>query len=368
MARTLKKRRRGGTASWSSKDLIGLQGVEPAQIRALLGMSRRYVDVTTDVDSSPLKGTTIANLFFEDSTRTRTSFTNAAHRLRAHVSNLLGAFSSVTKGETLIDTARNVEAMGVHALVIRAKQAGAAALIAQHVACPVINAGDGKHEHPTQGLLDIYTLAEANGRLSDFNMKGLTVAIVGDVVSSRVARSNIAGLTALGAKVVCVGPAGLAPKSMESLGTGVSVTHDLDEVLPKADAVMMLRVQFERHDGSGAGADPAGKSTSAIASVREYRSLFGMTAERAARLKRGAVVMHPGPINRGIELDPEVADGEHSVILRQVRVGVGVRMAVLEACAAAGRRTDGVVGGSAGRRVRGGVGGGVSGRVGGRAA
>lgn len=337
MAKTLKRRSRSGgaraRAKWTSKDLIGLQGVAPEQIRALLETSRRYVDVTTDVDDSPLKGTTIANLFFEDSTRTRTSFTNAAHRLRAHVSNLLGAFSSVTKGETLIDTARNVEAMGVHALVIRARQAGAAALIARHVACPVINAGDGKHEHPTQGLLDIYTLAEAHGRLGDFNMKGLTVAIVGDVVSSRVARSNIAGLTALGAKVVCVGPAGLAPKSMESLGTGVSVSHDLDEVLPKADAVMMLRVQFERHEG---GAEATGKGTSAIASVREYRSLFGMTAERATRLKRGAVVMHPGPINRGIELDPEVADGERSVILRQVRVGVGVRMAALEACAAAG--------------------------------
>lgn len=348
MAKTLTKRVRaaartgkGSTraGSWSSKDLIGLQGVAAEQIRALLHASREYVDVTTDVERSPLQGTTIANLFFEDSTRTRTSFTNAAHRLRAHVSNLLGAFSSVTKGETLIDTARNVEAMGVHALVIRARQAGAAALIAANVKCPVINAGDGKHEHPTQGLLDIYTLAEANGRLSDFDMKGLTVAIVGDIVSSRVARSNIAGLTALGARVVCVGPAGLAPRSLESLGTSVTVTHDLDSVLPKVDAVMMLRVQFERHD---AGPEAQGKSSPAIASVREYRSLFGMTSQRAECLKRGAVVMHPGPINRGIELDPEVADGAQSVILRQVRVGVGVRMAVLVACAAAGNRRTGV--------------------------
>lgn len=325
----------GSHTRWSGKDLIGLQGVSSDQIRTLLMASRGYVDVRTDVDNSPLRGTTIANLFFEDSTRTRTSFTNAAHRLRAHVSNLLGAFSSVTKGETLIDTARNVEAMGVRALVIRARQAGAAGLIAANVKCPVINAGDGKHEHPTQGLLDIYTLAEAHGRLDDFDMKGLTVAIVGDIVSSRVARSNIAGLTSLGARVVCVGPAGLAPRSLESLGNGVAVSHDLDEVLPKVDAVMMLRVQFERHDASpDAATDARGKSSPAIASVREYRSLFGMTGERAERLKKGAVIMHPGPINRGIELDPEVADGPRSVILRQVTVGVGVRMAVLEACAA----------------------------------
>ncbi len=315
-----------------------MQGVSATQIRALLVASRSRVDITTDVKDSPLAGTTIANLFFEDSTRTRTSFTNAAHRLRAHVSNLLGAFSSVTKGETLIDTARNVEAMGVHALVIRARQGGAAGMIARNVRCPVINAGDGRHEHPTQGLLDIYTLAEAAGRLADFRLDGLTVAIVGDIVSSRVARSNSAGLTALGADVVCVGPAGLAPKSLESLaergpGAGrVRVTHDLDGVLPEVDAVMMLRVQFERH------ADATGKNSPSIASIREYRSLFGMTGPRSDRMKKHAVVMHPGPINRGLELDPEVADGPRSVILRQVTVGVGVRMAVLEACEAANRR------------------------------
>ncbi len=333
MPGTAKPRRRSAP-TWKHKDLIGLQGLPAEGLRALLHASHKYVDVTTDVTGSPLAGTTIANLFFEDSTRTRTSFTNAAHRLRAHVSNLLGAFSSVTKGETLIDTARNVEAMGVHALVIRARQAGAAALIAQHVACPVVNAGDGKHEHPTQGLLDIYTLAESKGRLSDFDLSGLTVAIVGDVVSSRVARSNIAGLTTLGAKVICVGPAGLAPKSLESLGHGVHVTHDFDAVTPKADAVMMLRVQFERHESPTPG-EGENKNSPAIASVREYRALFGMTSTRAARLKKDAIIMHPGPINRGLELDPEVADGPRSVILRQVTVGVGVRMAVLEACASA---------------------------------
>lgn len=319
--------------NWPSKNLIGLQGVSASDIRSLLHASHKYVDVTTEVAHSPLEGKTIANLFFEDSTRTRTSFTNAAHRLNAHVSNLLGAFSSVTKGETLIDTARNVEAMGVKALVIRARQAGAAALIARHVDCPVINAGDGRHEHPTQALLDMYTLAEVHGRLDDFNLKGLTIAIVGDVVSSRVARSNIAGLTTLGAKVVCVGPAGLAPRSLESLGDGVAVTHDFDEVIPEVDAVMMLRVQFERHEAGAASGES--KNSPAIASVREYRSLFGMTSARADNLKKNAVVMHPGPINRGLELDPDVADGPRSVILRQVTVGVGVRMAVLEACALA---------------------------------
>lgn len=304
-------------------------------MRALLAASRRYVDVVADIDGSPLQGHTIANLFFEDSTRTRTSFTNAAHRLRAHVSNLLGAFSSVTKGETLIDTARNVEAMGVRALVIRARQGGSAALIARHVKCPVINAGDGRHEHPTQGLLDLYTLAEAKGRLSDFDLRGLRVAIVGDVVSSRVARSNIAGLTTMGAEVVCVGPAGLAPRSLEALAPGrVHVAPQLDDVLERVDAVMLLRVQFERH----APVEGASKNSPAIASVREYRSFFGMTSQRAARLKPDAIIMHPGPINRGLELDPDVADGPRSVILRQVTVGVGVRMAALEACtlAAAG--------------------------------
>lgn len=322
----------GGAERWQSKDLIGLQGVSAGQIRALLVASRGRVDITTDVTDSTLAGTTIANLFFEDSTRTRTSFTTAAHRLRAHVSNLLGAFSSVTKGETLIDTARNVEAMGVHALVIRARQGGAAGLIAKNVRCPVVNAGDGRHEHPTQGLLDIYTLAEATGRLEDFDLRGLTVAIVGDIVSSRVARSNIAGLTALGADVVCVGPAGLAPRSLESLaesgpGAGrVRVSQDFDAVLPEADAVMMLRVQFERHGG----ADGASKNSPSIASIREYRSFFGMTAARAERMKDGAIVMHPGPINRGIELDAEVADGPKSVILKQVSNGVLVRMAALK--------------------------------------
>jgi aspartate carbamoyltransferase catalytic subunit len=201
-------------------------------------------------------------------------------------------------------------------------------MIADAVACPVLNAGDGRHEHPTQGLLDIYTVAEAHGRLSDFDLSGLTVLIVGDVASSRVARSAISGMTTLGARVVCVGPPPLAPASLASLGCAVS--HDFDAVLPAADAVMMLRIQFERH-GEARGAKGRGAS---IPSVREYRELYGLTEERASRIKGrggigGGIVMHPGPMNRGIEIDSAVADGPRSVVLKQVAHGVTVRMAAL---------------------------------------
>jgi len=278
--------------------------------------------------SGPLAGTLVANLFFEDSTRTRTSFSVAAKRLGGDTVDLMGFASSVNKGETLVDTSLNVEAMGVDAIVIRAKQSGAAAMIARACKVPVINAGDGKHEHPTQGLLDTYTLAEAHGRLDDFDLRGLRVLIVGDIASSRVARSAIIGMSALGARVVCVGPPGLAPGGIRSLGCDVS--HDLDAHLSKADAVMMLRMQFERHDGD---TDKAGdRKSSVIASVREYREGYALTGARAERLKPACVVMHPGPMNRGIEIDGDVADGPRTVILRQVTNGVAVRMAVLAAC------------------------------------
>ncbi len=274
-------------------------------------------------------GRVVANLFFEDSTRTRTSFTIAARRLGADCVDLASQTSSVNKGETLIDTARAIEAMGVGAIVVRARQSGAAALIARHVAAPVINAGDGRHEHPTQALLDILTIARAFSRVgagaTGFDLSGLRVAIVGDVVSSRVARSNIAGLTALGARVACVGPASFAPASLATLGCDVS--SDLEPVVREADAVMMLRIQFERHaDGSKA---PAPGDSRAIASIREYRELYAMTEARARLLREGAIVMHPGPMNRGIEVDAGVADGPRSVITRQVSTGVVVRMAVL---------------------------------------
>lgn len=296
-----------------------------------------------DFSVHELAGRTVATMFFEDSTRTKTSFTAAAQRLGAHVLDLSATTSSVNKGETLIDTAKTVEAMGADAMIVRARQAGAAALIAAHVACPVVNAGDGRHEHPTQGLIDLYTVAEAHGRLDSFDLSGLKLAIVGDVVSSRVARSAIAGFTALGAEVVCVGPPTMVPRSMTALGEGSArgasclVEHELDRVIGACDAVMMLRIQFERHESGGSGGASAAvvhagdKSARGpvIASVREYREFFGMTVERAARLKAGAVVLHPGPMNRGIEIDGEVADGPRSRVTRQVGLGVAVRMGVL---------------------------------------
>jgi aspartate carbamoyltransferase catalytic subunit len=329
---------------WTKAHLLGLGGLSPGEIRAILRRARELAPLSASLgpsDDRPdtpwalarregqrLAGRVVANLFFEDSTRTRTSFTVAARRLGAEVVDLFVIASSVSKGETLIDTARNVEATGVDALVVRARQAGAADLLARHVRCSVINAGDGGHEHPTQGLLDAYTIAEAHGRLEDFDLSGLRVAIVGDIVASRVARSNIAGLTRLGAEVVCVGPPALAPRSLEVLGC--RVRHDLDEVLPLVDAVMMLRIQFERHGAPASAGVP--RRSAAISSVREYRTFYGLSEERAARMKPGAVVIHPGPINRGIELDHAVADGPRSVVLRQVRHGVAVRMAALSMC------------------------------------
>jgi aspartate carbamoyltransferase catalytic subunit len=312
------------------RDLLHLAGMSGAALRELLTLTRD-LDRRRNLARS-LRGHIIANLFFEDSTRTRTSFAIAARRLGADLVELVGAGSSVSKGETLIDTARNIEAMGVSALVVRARQGGSAAMIASAVGIPVINAGDGRHEHPTQGLLDTYTLAWAKGRLRNFDLSGLSVAIVGDVVSSRVARSAAAAMTTLGARVVCVGPPGLAPPSLAALG--VEVGESLDAILPEMDAVMMLRIQFERH-GAGLAPGPAqgeAPRQSPIASVREYRAFYALTPERAARMKKGAIVMHPGPINRGIELDQEVADGPASVIMRQVAHGVRVRMAVLHWC------------------------------------
>ncbi len=323
------------THKWSRRDLLGLEGLAPDEVRAIL---RRATELGPRVDGTSfgdeLAGRIVATLFFENSTRTRVSFAVAATRLGAAVVDAGGSASSVTKGETLIDTARNVEAMGVDALVVRAGQVGAAATIAEHVErCTVINAGDGRHEHPTQGLLDAYALCDALGKLETFDLSGVRVAIVGDIVSSRVARSSAWGLRALGADVVLVGPPSLAPKSLSALGCPVE--HDFERVIAEGlDAVMMLRIQFERHGSGGA----------AIPSVRAYRADYGLTCERAARLRGrqgtgGVVVMHPGPINRGVEMDREVADGlldtVQSVVLRQVKSGVAVRMAALDLCVAA---------------------------------
>lgn len=318
--------------------LLGLQGVPPQRIRALLALARDF-RASREIPRV-LDGRIVANFFLEDSTRTRTSFSVAAMALGAQVVDLLGGTSSVNKGETLLDTARILESQGVAAIVVRAKQAGAALLIARGVACPVLNAGDGKHEHPTQALLDALTIADAAERADDFNFTGLTVAIVGDVASSRVARSNIAALTALGAKVICVGSPAFAPKSLEALG--VQVTSELDDVVPSADAIMMLRIQFERHGGTAvASPAPAHGSpltppvtSSTIASVREYRAFYALTEERAKRMKPDAIVLHPGPINRGIELDAAVADGPSSRILHQARNGLFARAAALAHIAA----------------------------------
>lgn len=344
---------------WPHRCLLGLQGLEPAELRELLLTARGFAEVSTrSVKKVPtLRGKVVANLFFEDSTRTRLSFTLAAQRLSADIIDLSSSGSSVSKGESVTDTALNIEAMGVDAMVVRHKASGAAQQVAQAVRCAVINAGDGKHEHPTQGLLDIYTLAEAHKRLDGFDLSGLRVAIVGDIVSSRVARSNIAGLTALGAEVICVGPPTLAPRSLEALGARVA--HDFDAVVDGAmgevHSVNMLRIQFERHGDSGStlgapgrrvedsgrssgggsggnGGGGGGGGSPAFPSIREYAQCFSLTSERARRLAPGCIVMHPGPMNRGIEIADEVADGPRSVIFRQVSCGLAVRMAVLYLC------------------------------------
>jgi aspartate carbamoyltransferase catalytic subunit len=317
-------------AGWSHRHLLGCSLLSAEALRALLGRAREHVPSAwasvAERGERTLAGRTVVNLFFEDSTRTRVSFGLAARRLGALVTDLTLAGSSLSKGETLLDTARNLAAMGASAFVVRTGSSGSAAAVAEAIGTPVINAGDGRHEHPTQALLDAFTLADACGR-TGFDLSGLTVAIVGDVVSSRVARSNAALLTTLGAGVVLVGPPALAPGSLSDLAPGVAVAHDFDAVLGGAhgvlDAVMMLRMQFERH------------KSPAIASAREYRLGYGLTAERAGALPAQTRVMHPGPMNRGFEIDSAVADGERSLIMAQARNGVAVRMAVLEACVGA---------------------------------
>ncbi|USO00373.1 MAG: aspartate carbamoyltransferase catalytic subunit [Phycisphaeraceae bacterium] len=303
----------------ATRHLLQLEGMSPATMRALLVRAQAFMQ--PGEKGKPLAGKTVATVFFEDSTRTRTSFVLAAKRLGAEAVDLSGSGTSLSKGETLDDTARTIEAMGVDAIVVRVKQAGGPHLIARAVKCSVLNAGDGKHEHPTQGLLDVLAMARAKGRAETFDLTGLTVAIVGDVNASRVARSDVIAMTALGAEVVLVGPPAQAPRSLGALGA--KVERDLDAVLGRADAVQMLRVQFERHGGKG------------IASRREYRAGYALTTARAKRMRPDAVVMHPGPMNRGMEIDDAVADGDgielpRSIVLDQVSCGVAVRMAVLE--------------------------------------
>lgn len=258
----------------------------------------------------PLRGKTMVHLFFEPSTRTRLSFELAAKRLSADTVGISASASSVVKGETLIDTARNIEAMRPDVVVLRHPHSGAPHLIAQHLQASVINAGDGINEHPSQALLDLFTVRERLGRIA-----GLRVAIIGDIAHSRVARSDILAFTKLGARVVVCGPATLMPPWIEVLGA--EVTLQVDEALDGADVVIVLRIQKER------------QGRALIPSLREYACCFGLTAERVRLAKGGAIIMHPGPINRGVEITPEVADGPYSVILNQVTNGVAVRMALL---------------------------------------
>ena len=297
---------------WTKKHLLGLEELSADEIGVVLDTAESFKEVSTrSVKKVPaLRGRVVVNTFFEDSTRTRTSFSLAASRLSADVIDFTEKGSSVSKGETLIDTARNIEAMGVDVIVIRHPAAGSAVLLARTVRCSVINAGDGAHEHPTQGLVDLYTMRERFGKLA-----GLRVAIVGDIINSRVARSNLWGLTKMGAEVILVGPPTLVPRTFEKLGA--RVTHDLDSIIGEVDVINMLRVQFERI------------KSSQFPSVREFTHFFGLTQERFARCKPGAFVMHPGPMNRGIEISSEIADGPQSGILTQVTNGLAIRMAVL---------------------------------------
>jgi len=294
------------------RHLLGIEGWRREELEALLDRAEAHLPGGS-ASADTLQGKVVANLFFEDSTRTRTSFEMAAKMLGAQVLNWTAQGSSVSKGETLLDTVRNIEATGPVALVIRHRSSGAPHLVARHVRCAVINAGDGTHEHPSQALLDAFTLRRRWGGLD-----GRTVLIVGDILHSRVARSNILCLTALGAQVAVCGPPTLLPVGLKELGA--EVMTNLDEALPEADAVMCLRLQLER------------QAESFFPSTREFSRLFGLTPARTEKMKPGALVMHPGPINRGVEVAPAVADGPRSVILEQVANGVAVRRAILEVC------------------------------------
>ena len=297
---------------WQRKDLLGLDELSAEEIVHILDTAETFKEVSTrSIKKVPaLRGKVVALMFFEDSTRTRLSFELAASRLSADTIGFSAKGSSVTKGETTLDTVRNVEAMGVDVFVIRHGQSGAPHMLARKVAGSVVNAGDGQHEHPTQALLDIFTIRQRLGRIA-----GLKVAIVGDIAHSRVARSNILGLRKLGAEVVVVGPPTMVPAAISAMGCTIS--HSLDNVLGEVDVINMLRIQFERF------------SSNMFPSVREYSRLYGLDGARLKKCRSDVLVMHPGPINRGVELTSEVADGPNSCILQQVTNGLAIRMAVL---------------------------------------
>lgn len=298
--------------TWIKKDLLGMEELTVDEINLILETADSFKEISTrTVKKVPaLRGKTIVNLFFEPSTRTRTSFELAAKRLSADTVNIASSTSSVVKGETLIDTARNVESLKIDIIIMRHKASGAPHMLARNIDASVINAGDGCHEHPTQALLDLYTIREHKK-----NFKGLKVAIIGDILHSRVARSNIFGLTKLGAEVTVVGPATLIPPKIEDMGVNVSYT--LEDIISRMDVINLLRIQRERQQGG------------LFASIREYSDLYCLTSERLKKAKKDVMIMHPGPINRGVEIESSVADGPYSVILNQVTNGLAVRMAVL---------------------------------------
>jgi aspartate carbamoyltransferase catalytic subunit len=293
-------------------NLLGLEELTGAEIESILETAESFVEISErPLKKVPvLRGLTVVNLFFEPSTRTRISFEIAEKRLSADTVNFAAKTSSAVKGETLKDTARNIESMGIDMLVMRHNAPGAAAYLADILECPVINAGDGPHEHPTQALLDLFTVKQNRGKIA-----GLNVLIVGDIQHSRVARSNIFGFSKLGATVTVCGPPTMIPPAIEELGAKVS--YDLRASLPEADVVMMLRIQRER------------LKDCFFPTLREYSEFFGLDGEKMKLAKSDVTVMHPGPINRGVEMTPEVADGPYSVILEQVKYGLAVRMAVL---------------------------------------
>jgi aspartate carbamoyltransferase catalytic subunit len=306
---------------WRRKDLLNIRELERFEVETILNTASAFKTVgVRDIKKVPaLRGKTLINFFIEPSTRTRISFELAALRLSADVVNISAAMSSLQKGETLKDTARNLQALHADIIVLRHASAGAPKFLAERLEASIINAGDGAHEHPTQALLDVFTIREHFQRVA-----GLNVVIVGDILFSRVARSDLWALKKLGANVILVGPNTLVPRSFEEVG--VSVARSLDDVLPSADVINLLRIQHER------------QRKEYFPSLNEYVRFFGLTKERAARLRPDCLVMHPGPINRGVEIDSEIADGPQSVILEQVTNGLAVRMAVLYLCSTAARQ------------------------------
>jgi aspartate carbamoyltransferase catalytic subunit len=310
------------TANWHRKDLLGIRELELREIETILDTAAAFKTVgSRDIKKVPsLRGKTMVNFFVEPSTRTRTSFELAAFRLSADVVNISATTSSLQKGETLKDTALNLQALYADIIVLRHSSAGAPKFLAERLDSSIVNAGDGAHEHPTQALLDVFTIRERLGKID-----GLKIAIVGDILFSRVARSNIWALKKLGAEVTLVGPSTLVPRSFEEMG--VKVARHIEDILDSADVINLLRIQHER------------QRKEYFPSLNEYIRFFGLTKARAARLRPGCLVMHPGPINRGVEIDSDIADGPQSVILDQVTNGLAVRMAVLYLCSTAGRKT-----------------------------